>query len=174
MEAIAVAFVPELEVKTTVNVCLEIQNELNERFPNTPGKKVIVLGLKNESLMPFLCDKFGEKVSCMDMADWNERNRKIQFKTVQGDFTCLPIANSSVDVMVSADTFEEELDLVRALAEIERVLIGGGEAILIISGEYFDEEEKLKLSTALDVVGSRMVVSPAGEGGFRVITFKKK
>lgn len=175
MEAIAVSslFCTELGEVKTVDVCLEIKKVLNERFLNTLGKKVIVLGLKNESLMPFLCDKFGEKVSRMDLDDWNERNRKIEFKTVQGDFQCLPIANKSVDVLVSADIFEEELDLVRALSEIERVLVSEGEAALIISDKYF-KGGKLAFETALDVVGLRPVASPAGESGFRVVTFKKK
>jgi SAM-dependent methyltransferase len=174
MEAVAVFPIgAEVVCVNTVDAGLELRRILDGRYTNSYGKRVMEFGFGVETLMSFLEEKFGEKVCHMDLDDWNERNRKLDERLVQGVPQCLPIAKDSVDVVVSANIFEEELDLVRALAEIERVLIRGGEALLIISAKYF-EDGRLKLPTALDMVESSVIVSPTGEGGFRVITFKKK
>ncbi|HCQ31831.1 TPA: hypothetical protein DIU27_05670 [Candidatus Collierbacteria bacterium] len=157
----------------TVNVALELQKILDSRHTNPYGKRVMELGFGEETLMPFLFNKFGEKVSRMDLGDWNQRNRKVNAGLVQGELQCLPISGNSVDVVVSVNIFEEEFDLARALGEIERVLIGGGESLLIISGEHF-QDGKLKLETALEIVGSSVITSPAGMCDSWVITLKKK
>ena len=157
----------------TVSVGMELQKILEARYTNPYGKKVMELGFGEETLMPFLSDKFGEKVCHMELGDWNQRNRKISAGLVQGELHRLPINGNSVDVVVSMNIFEEEFDLARALAEIERMLINGGESLLIISDEYF-EDGKLRLETTLEIVESRIIAAPSEPSNPWVITLRKK
>ena len=157
----------------TVNVVMELQKILDGRHTNPYGKRVMELGFGEETLMPFLFNKFGEKVCRMDLGDWNQRNRKVNSGMVQGELQCLPISGNSVDVVVSVNIFEEEFDLARALGEIERMLINGGETLLIVSNEHFCNG-KLKLETSLEIVGSMMVAVPNEQNSSWVVTLKKK
>jgi len=154
-------------------VGMELQKILDARYTNPHGKRVMELGFGEETLMPFLFYKFGEKVCRMDLGDWNQRNRKVNAGLVQGELQCLPISENSVDVVVSVNIFEEKFDLARAIGEIERVLIKGGETLIIVSNEHFCEG-KLKLETALEIVGSSVITSPAEMCDSWVIILKKK
>jgi len=113
-------------------VAQEYTRILEEKFKDSIGKKVIELGVGSGSLIPFLREKFGEKTFGMDISDWILRSNKIRNGLVQGDLQDLPIAKSSVDVVVSLHTFEHSPDLKRALEEVERILIPGGEAIIVV------------------------------------------
>ena len=62
----------------TVNVVMELQKILDGRHTNPYGKRVMELGFGEETLMPFLFNKFGEKVCRMDLGDWNQRNKKMK------------------------------------------------------------------------------------------------
>lgn len=157
----------------TVSFGIELQKILDCRYINPCGKKVMELGFGKGTIMPFLGDKFGDKVCRMDLSDWNARNQKINAGLVQGELQGLPIAKDSVDVVVSMDVFEEEFDLLRALGEIERVLIDGGESLLIISDEHF-QDGKLKMKTTLEIVGSMMLAIPEGTNCSWVVTLRKK
>ena len=156
----------------TVNVVMELQKILDGRHTNPYGKRVMELGFGEETLMPFLFNKFGEKVCRMDLGDWNQRNKKIHAGLVQGELQGLPISGNSVDVVVSVNIFEEKFDLARAIGEIERVLINGGETLLIVSSEHFCDG-KLKLETSLEVVGSMMIPASNEQSNTWVVTLKK-
>jgi ubiquinone/menaquinone biosynthesis C-methylase UbiE len=114
-------------------VASEFQVILAKKYPNySDGKRVLELGVGSGSLMPFLRDKFGEKVFGMDISEWIIRNNKIRGGLLAGELQDLPIAPKSVDVIISLHTFEHWPDLERALEEVERILIPGGEATLVV------------------------------------------
>lgn len=106
---------------------------LNQKYPSySDGKRVLELGVGSGSLMPFLRDRFGEKVFGMDISEWILRNNKIRAGLLAGELQDLPIAPRSVDVIISLHTFEHWPDLERAIQEVERILISGGEATLVV------------------------------------------
>lgn len=106
---------------------------LNNKYPNcSDGKRVLELGVGSGSLMPFLRDRFGEKVFGMDISEWILRNNKIRAGLLAGEMQDLPIAPRSVDVIISLHTFEHWPDLERAIQEVERILVPGGEATLVV------------------------------------------
>lgn len=120
----------EVQERSVAKKYLEI---LEQKYPDsTEGKRVLELGVGSGSLMPFLRNKFGEKVFGMDISEWIVRNNKIRKGLLAGDLQDLPIAPRSVDVIISMHTFEHSPDLKRALEEVERVLVPGGEAILVV------------------------------------------
>lgn len=120
----------EVKVRGITSEFLEI---LKNKYPNiTDGKRVLELGVGSGSLMPFLRDKFGEKVFGMDISEWILRNNKIRGGLLAGETQDLPIAPRSVDIIICAHIFEHSPDLERALQEVERILKEGGEATLVV------------------------------------------
>lgn len=106
---------------------------LKQKYPSyTDGKRVLELGVGSGSLMPFLRDRFGEKVFGMDISEWILRNNKIRAGLLAGELLDLPVAPRSVDVIISLHTFEHWPDLERAIQEVERILVPGGEATLVV------------------------------------------
>ena len=117
----------------TRGVADEYLDILNQKYPHySDGKRVLELGVGSGSLMPFLRNRFGEKVFGMDISEWILRNNKIRAGLLAGVLQDLPIAPRSVDVIISLHTFEHWPDLERALEEVERILVPGGEATLVI------------------------------------------
>ncbi len=162
----------ELDTKPTVEIDVVFRNILNERHKSSFGKKVIELGVGKTSLIPFLNAKFGEKVFRMELEDWNERNNKINEKLVQGELQNLPIASNSVDLVVSFNKFIHHFDLKRAVQEIERILVAGGEALMEIPSEFFNMGE-LAVETGLEVADSRKLSEDDLDQSF-VLSLKKK
>ncbi len=106
---------------------------LKQKYPSySDGKRVLELGVGSGSLMPFLRDRFGEKVFGMDISEWIVRNNKIRAGLLAGELQDLPVAPRSVDVIISLHTFEHWPDLERAIQEVERILTPGGEATLVV------------------------------------------
>ncbi len=162
----------EVTAAPVIGVEVEFKNILNERYKNSYGKKVIELGVGKVSLIPFLNSKFGEKVFRMELEDWNERNNKINNQQVQGELQNLPIATNSVDVVVSFNKFVQEFDLRRAVQEIERILVAGGEALMEIPLQFFRMGE-LSVETGLEVADLRKLSEGSQDQSF-AISLKKK
>jgi len=108
--------------------------------PNCDGKMVLELGVGPGSVMPWLRNKFGDKVSGMNIQEILERGAKVRkgllAKGVKQNF---PVSSNSKDVIVALHIFEPE-DLGDILDEIERMLIPGGEATVVIPVPEIDKD----------------------------------
>lgn len=157
-------------------VARECVQYIAKGYPDSNGKKVLELGFGVGSLIPYLSNKFGEKVNGIDLREWFTRNEKILAGLLNGYSLDLPINSSSVDVVVSMYLFEKPSELKRSLEEVARMLIPGGEAVLVIPKLTTDEDPKnaLVALTKMEVVDFKAISVPGEAGSAWVVTLKKK
>lgn len=157
-------------------VAKEMLSFLEQRYPKASAyeKRALELGVGAGSIMSFLRDKFGEKVTGMDIREKLARDEKIRNHLLAGDILPMPINTNSVDVVVSMHMYAPN-DLKNILREIERILIVGGETTLVIprTGQK-DERPKLPGETKLEIAEAKEISVPEEVGEAWIIILKKK
>jgi len=161
------------------SVTKEVLDFLGQRYSKSSPyeKRVLELGVGAGSIMTFLRDKFGDnKVIGMDIRDKLIRDEKIRKCLLAGEKMILPVNQNSVEVIVSLHFFESSFDLENILCEVERILIPGGEATLVIprTGKKGEPGVGLPGETKLGVDGFKEISVPGEVGDAWIITLKKK
>lgn len=106
--------------------------------PLQPGTHVVDLGAGYGGAARALASRFGCSVTCVNISDvQNRRNRELNdehgladlVRVEHGSFEDVPVADDSVDVVWSQDSFLHAGDRGRVLDEVARILVGGGRVV---------------------------------------------
>jgi SAM-dependent methyltransferase len=95
----------------------------------------------------------------LDIIDYPRRYSREGIEFVLSDGLTIPLADRSVDVVVSHSTLEHVEDLGRTIGELNRILVEGGYVYLTVSPLYFSPSGG-HLSTATGLLGGWVHLDP--------------